>query len=275
MKNRRLGVAACASLLLFASAVLSRESGRQETARALPFTELRLELSSPKAEYVQFEPIPITLKVSNPTRQPVISHDGLNFSLPYLELHAVERDGGRRDVKHTNDHILHGLTPTVIPAGETRGGTQLLTLGLDRAFPRPGRYALQAVLSNLNPDEKIASNLLTVEIKEPRGEDAEALEFIRARANASNFFTSVYASRPETVEEFASKYADSTYGDHAVFMLGAYYFYQEDYERALAEFVKLAGRKDFARARAVSWHIEEIRGKLGRGPGSARPSSPR
>ena len=245
--------------------VYAPSSAQQEAGgQALPFNDLTLEMSTTKVHFVHLEPIPITLRLANRTAEPILGHNVLRWGTPYVELYVVGSDGGRRKVPLTNASINIGGNSLTIQPGQSYEATQLLRLGLGETFPQPGQYTLQAMIYGLNPSEKVDSNLLTIDIKEPHGKDAEAAEFIRNKANTPDFFNSVYSSKPKVVEEFISKYADTVFGDYAVLMLGEYYFVKGDFEKALKHFLKLADKKDFAFADKVKEYIEKVMEKLDR-----------
>ncbi len=259
-------------ITIFVAAVVlitvSTKTQSQQPHRALTdtpgFTDLTLELDTHKQRFVQFEPIPITLRISNKTAKQLVGHNAIIFGSPYLNLYMLEENGQRRRMKHlTVESVLLGVNPITFEPDDSYSRTHLLTLSLGENFPQAGDYRIQGELSDLNSQEKITSNVVKIKISAPAGLDYAALDFLKNNVNASNFFTGVYRSNPGTVREFISRYEHSVYGDHAVFMLGEYYLANKDYEKALEQFSKLADKQDFVLAEKVSEHIKKIKENLG------------
>lgn len=265
MKEKNLSAACSAALLaaVFAFNVFTTVASKGAPPQASSFSDLTLKISTPKEDFLQLEPIPVTLELSNETGHAVVGHTALDFSLNHVKL-FVRRNGGRaREVKelsHSRERVI--VSPRELAPGERHESRQMLTLNMDEIFPEPGAYEIQAVLYDAAWRDEVKSNVAAVKIIRPEGKDRSAFEFIRSRPSSPFFFSALEISgdseAAKTLEEFEAGFGASTYGKYASFKLGEFYFHRKEYAKAKAHFDRLADKKDFTLADRVS----EYRGRL-------------
>jgi hypothetical protein len=233
------------------------------------FSKLKLEISSTKKEFLQLEPIPIVLTLSNKTPQRIVGHSAINISQNYVKLFVSQNGGAMQEIETlTLNRKLVVAMPKEIGPGEHYQSKQLLTLNLDGIFPHPGTYQIQAVLMDTDGKKKIKSDQLNIRIVEPQGLDNQAFEYIKSQGESSNFFYGVdlpgSKNTPELMEAFSSQFAESVYGDYAAFILGEFYFYKEEFEKASKKFDKVAKKQDFVFADKAKDYLAKAREKLGK-----------
>ncbi|HUT30346.1 MAG TPA: hypothetical protein VMX13_11195 [Sedimentisphaerales bacterium] len=110
-------------------------------------------------------------------------------------------------------------------------------------FETPGLYRLKAILTDMKGQNPIESNTLTIEIKEPRGEDAAAYELLKALKGMSDRnvsyggflmrdFGRQYHPRWEAFidkqEELLSRFPKRQYARYAEYSLGLTYSRRDD-----------------------------------------------
>ena len=230
--------------------------------QSVGFSDLTLEAFTTKQKFIQLEPIPITLELSNKTAEPVVTQTSLNFDGNLVQLFVENSLNEQQEIGLSSVRVLMSIDPiTIQPGGKYRGRQQLLVLALDRAFPQPGHYYLQFVLKDRMSEEVVKSDRLEIEIKRPEGLDLEAFNFIKSKGKQSNFFNSVTVSTPNTVEEFVARYGESVYGDYATFMLGQFYFIKQEFEKAKGQLEKVSTKAKFFFADEASNYLDKIKKK--------------
>jgi hypothetical protein len=221
------------------------------------FSDLTLELTAPKQNLVQLEPIPIILTLRNKTAYSIISQTTLDFAAGRVQLFIIEDN--REPVRIQNISPIAKFVvvdPGPIRPGERRQTKELLNIALDKVFPQPGSYQIQAVLRDDREKQQIKSNLLTLRVLEPTGLDMQAFDYLKHRTNPSYFFSGLEAEKTESqLLEFVSNFRDSSYGDHAAFLLSHLYFARKDHQRLIEQ---LNGfRSDFIHADRVLYYLIE------------------
>jgi hypothetical protein len=253
-------------LLLAVSASLSVIGKHQDTPReAFKFADLTLTIATSKTDFVPLEPIPIILTLSNNTAQPILGHGALEFSRDYVDLFVGRSADDMQLFRNLSTVQVDGIIkPRRINPGESQQSLQMLTIKLDKMFPQPGTYRIQAVLHNIGRKEEVRSSLLSVRILSPKGRDLQAYEYLKSKAHASLFFSGLDNSGKgtEALEEFVAKFGDSAYGDHAAYLLGITYFYKKEYQKAKEQFSKLSAKSNFVFAKEASTFLDQTNSKL-------------
>ena len=263
MKSRlTLTVFAAAMMLITVSA---GSQSAQRSANDTPgFTELTLELDTHKQRFVQFEPIPIVMRISNKTTKDVVGHNALIFGTPYLNLFMIGEDGRKHRIPPpTSMTVCCGANPLPFEPGDSYSRAHLWIVSLGETFPQEGEYRIQVELSDLNSREKISSNVVKLKIDAPTGLDSEAVEFLKHNADISNFLNGGFPTKQDTLKEFVARYGESVYGDYATFILAGRYLAAQEYDKALEHFTKLADKRDFFYADRVKEHLKVVKDKLG------------
>lgn len=233
------------------------------TAQRSDFAKLSLRISSTKGLLAELEPIPIILNLRNESNEKAVGHSALELSDNFVKLFIIEEGGAAREIQDLSPITANTVAaPREIGPGESVEAKQALAFHLDKTFPRPGNYRIQAVLYDAKWSNKIQSNILPIHIVEPEGQDFEALNYIRSIGAASYFFSGVGFSdehqQREALEDFTARFGDTLYGDYVVFLLGERYFYNNENARAKLYLDRLAGKPDFIFANKVADYRKKL-----------------
>jgi len=226
------------------------------------FSDLRLEVKPQKNNYLPFEPILFSYKISNSTSLPIKGFKVMSFRNSSTNL-IIENIGQPRIIYQLSGWHS-GSRLYLIQPNEMVEGQELLEFRLSDIFPEYGNYKLTFNIIGNENGEMISSNKIDITIQKPTGIDMEALAFIQKtqRSRFLGIFQDWVDFREKEpaklLEEFVEKYSESVYGDYAVFYLGNYYKYQKKYDLAIKEFNKLKDKKDFAYSDKVESSLSEI-----------------
>jgi hypothetical protein len=232
------------------------ESAAQDTG----FTKLTLTMTTSKAKYVELEPIPIVLTLKNETSEPLMGHTVLEFTSGYVQLY-VAREHGPQQIKLSLGKKLTKPQPRELKPGEIAEVMDTLNLKLDEVFPKPGTYQLQARLLSSDGKETISSKSVELEIAQPEGMDAQALEYIRADEPGYFFTGSGVMWKPEKLqrlENFVAMFGETAYGNDAALLLGQVHTAKREYDKARKLFEKLSKKSDVAIAKKASEYLKRI-----------------
>lgn len=101
-------------------------------------------------------------------------------------------------------------------------------------FPHAGDYKIQFVLRG------IASKLIDIKIENPIGLNKDAFNFLNQHeGNVSFDWVWKEKNGIALLETFVDKYGDSVYGETAIQILGIYYFFCDEHDKAQAAFEKI------------------------------------
>ena len=233
------------------------QSAPQDTG----FTKLTFTMKTSKAKYVELEPIPIVLTLKNETNEPLPGHTVLEFTSGYVQVY-VAREHGPQQIKLSLGKKLTKPQPRELKLGETAEVMDTLNLKLDEVFPKPGTYQLQARLLSSDGKETISSKPVEVEIVQPEGMDAQALEYIRATDEPGYFFTgsglTVKPEKLQKLENFVAIFGETAYGNDATFLLGQVHTARREYAKARKLFEKLSNKSDSPIASKASEYLKRI-----------------
>lgn len=226
------------------------------------FQDLTLTVATPRTRYVELEPIPIVVTLKNETEMSIVGHGALGFDSGYLRLYVTRNDGpheiGQLSI---SQKLVEAQTHEFKPGDEVKR-MERLNIRLNEVFPVPGTYELTARLSSGDGKETISSKPILVEIAEPIGLDAQALEFIRANDEPAFFFTGARViNQPknlQTLEHFVVVFGQSAYGDEASLLLAKAQFAQGENQRARAQFERLSKKTDFAFAGEAAEYLKRV-----------------
>jgi hypothetical protein len=240
---------------------------QDRSQQATGFSNLTLDITTTKEAFLQLEPIPIILTLSNKKSHAITGHSALNFSDGRIELFVSRVDGEKIKIQNLSPEKAHvRVGPISIEPGETHQSKQLVAMDLDKIFPEPGSYQIEAVLHGIDWEEETKSNPLTIQINQPDGVDSQAFDYIRSEGNPSLFFTGIEMGGSKkaqiALERFVSNFDKSAYGDYASFLLGKFYFYGKEYEKAKMHLDKLAKKTKFIFAEAALDYLDKTNKKL-------------
>ena len=224
------------------------------------FEKFTLTLATPKSKYVELEPIPIILTLKNETDKPLVGHTVFMFGGGYVRLYVI-RDDGRHEVKPlTLRRALISAKPREFVPAQEASDTELLDVALNKLFPKPGKYQLQAKM--MSRTGSVWSKPVDIEVVEAEGDDAEALRFIRATKKPEYFFTGAdlvgNSANAERLKTFVAVYGDTVYGDYATHMLAQLYHAKREYESARPLLEMLSKKKDYAFAADAAQYLQQM-----------------
>lgn len=248
-------------LLLAAVLIVGLDSARLSAQPSGRFQDFSLVLETPQSRYLELQPIPLVVTLKNDTQVPLTGHTVLSFGASFLHLY-IDRDDGPQEIPVSTMILDVYGKPRVFQPGDQIKETAGFNLRLDKVFPKPGTYRLHVRLISLDGKDSVSSKPVELEIVEPDGLDAHALQFIRDHSDPGYFFTGIRAVRnPEqqqVLENFVAVYGDSTYGDDASLVLGELQFATRDYQKARTTFEKLSKKPNYAYVATVTEFLRMI-----------------
>jgi hypothetical protein len=231
------------------------------------FSELTLTTQIVKERFVELEPIPLTLLLRNNTPKPIAGHTALGPQ-GYLDVIVYTSHGKAIKAELSRVRSYTVISPRTIMPQESHRSRQLLRLDLDKVFPKPGRYEIEAVLHDIDWKEEIKAQPITISIEPPpTDDDRAALDYIRLHGGGDVFFNgrnTPARSLPDTLlRAWLDKFGETRYGVYVHFALGEWYFSREDYESAMREFDRSANDEEFIFADKSLSYLSQCAMKLG------------
>lgn len=248
-------------LLLSALFIVALYSPGRSASISGQFQDFTLTLATPKAQYLELQPIPLVITLKNETEAPLVGHNALEFGSGFLQLY-VDRGDGPQEIGVSPFTKTIFAPPRELKPGEEVQKLERLSFKLNKVLPQPGTYRLHVRLNSHDGKESVSSKVIEVEIVEPDGLDAHALQFIREHGDPAYFFTGLQAVKKaeklQVLENFLAVYGETTYADEVSFALGEVQFAKRDYQKARKLFEKLSKKSDYAFAGEVSEYLELI-----------------
>lgn len=232
------------------------------TPKVRPFTDLTFEIASPTQTLLPLQPVPIMLKLSNQTEEPVMGYKSVSFRGSPVSLY-VRKNGSKERLPIsplTTISGLYGLKNIVVPPGDSYEAKEWIILNLNKYLPEPGIYELQAILANDDGTQTIESNVISIEIQEPNGANRNAYNLIKNSSFQEHLFSDMeFEKKKNVLERIANQYSNSSYAQNAYFVLGERHFIRRQYAQALAYFVRLENDNGFFFADKVRNYLAVIR----------------
>ncbi len=227
-----------------------------------PFTDLTLEIALPEQTLLSLQPIPIIIKQSNKTNQPAMGYKSIHFGLSPIRLYA-KKNGSNVKVSIGNQSPVSTFsffTNVQIAPGESSETKGLITIGLNKYFPEPGIYEIQAALGDAERTEYIESNKVTIEIKMPTGLNLATYNLIKNSALQDFMFSGVNNERAENIlKTITTMHPNTPYAKNSAFLLGETYYNLRQYPQALINLIRLENDSNFIFAEKVKNYLAEIR----------------
>lgn len=251
-------------LVFLQSVVVSAQTNlvEQSNTEVRPFTDMTLEIAVPERTVLSLQPIPIVIKQSNKTNQPVMGYKGIKFGFTPFRLYARKIGSNEKVAIGRQSALAHYavFTNVKLTPGESYETKGWITIGLHKYFPEPGTYELQAGLTSDDGSQYIESNKLTVEIKMPTGADRNAYNLIKNSSLEDFLFSGMkFDKAKDILETLTVMHANTPYAKSASFLLGETHFNQKQYQQALKNLIRLENDRDFIFADKVKNYLEEIR----------------
>lgn len=229
---------------------------------------LNLELSSVQNSYLLLEPIPFNFNLSNKNTVP-IKWNGLPALGHDLSLLTRAENGGEfRCCARADFADIIPDTEVMQPSENKRTSSLIGDFVAERLFPRAGRYELQVEFKYLDfsfgyrLEQKILSNPITIEIREPSGNDRRAYDYlkntyqpVRRGGNAEE--------KTRMQQYFVHNFRDTVYWKYITFELAEQYAFQNEHAKAEQEYFKLIDL-DFYYSKKVKSELARLAVKLGR-----------
>lgn len=226
-----------------------------------PFTDLTLELSSPAETLLPLKPIPVIIKQSNRTNQPILGYNSLSFR-SYLSLY-VQKVGSDDKTQISPLTTLSGLVGNIdseVLPGSSCEAKEWISLAVRRYFPEAGTYELQARLVNGEGTQVIESNRITIEIQEPTGRNREVYNLIRNSPTVDYLFTDAeFDKHKNLLETIATRFQNSDYAKSVFYVLGERHYVRNQHQQALVYFLRLENDNGFVFAEKVRKYLASIR----------------
>lgn len=269
MKSWRTNLLAYPALLLFLGA--ATVMGQSPESR---FETLTLTIGVPDQGFLPLEPVPIKLQLLNGTDRDVMGHTAIDLTAGRIRL-VIQPEGAPAyevDDLSTFKALVLFKQPTIIKPGQKAEIKELLDFNLDKMFPRPGRYTVQAVLSGVDPREQVTSNVVSLQLREPSGVEQAAHAFIHGSGAASYIFTGVVDDRLQVqLEELVLTFGDTVYADYGNLVLGTWNAGKGDYRTARHYLSRVTKKRDFPLTDCVpkflSWMQRKESGDIPSGSG--------
>lgn len=227
---------------------------------------LTLAVSTLKNDYLQIEPIPLSITLSNRTNQP-IPWKGILIIGPNVNL--LTRNAGGEEFKFVGSKYATGLfgsASRTMQSGEQVQQNVLLDRALSELlFPHPGHYDLQVEFVYGTGAEgkqqiKIVSNSISIDISEPQGLERQAYEYIKGPLTLAEKQTDVQVIA-QRKQEFVDRYRNSVYAKYISFRLAFTYKVLGEDEKALRELCKISN-ENFYYSKDVQRDVYQIEEKL-------------
>lgn len=251
--------------------------------------ELRIELNN--EGFLIGEPIVVTTKIVNTGSGAIRIYPSLNPGEGYLRFKVTSPDGTSEWYRPSTliDVIYSGKGRELLPGQHCYGRWNLVS-GCRRGHytaPTPGKYKLQAFYrSPIGHEEvfrgKLESNVVELQVVQPTGNDADALDLFRE----SNRFTQFgeagdiypYGAK-NALEQLVTLYPNSVYAKYARYYIAMTYVtgiwdqpctttgatVTHHWDRALEHFETLVeNHRDFAYAEETQFFMGKCYYKLGK-----------
>lgn len=230
MRRHRAAFGAIAALVLLGLAGTMWLVGPLVRGQVGP---LEFTLEAKKAELLLGEPLEVLLRLTNTSQEGVTSDFGLAFLDGRVNVEvAPEGEDFKPYVSMAlalSHDMLTGVTPVTLKPGESLEATDFISYDkqtADLAFPEAGSYQVRVELVYDFGQQLLESAPVTVSVKGPANEDAQALEFIQQNSLQS-FLTPEASLFPNALEalpllqQFLEKFPNSTYAFYATQALGS------------------------------------------------------
>lgn len=269
MKNKTLVASTLAilSFAIFVSIVLALQVIPTTVVQAQNENSgLSFDVHTQKDEYVQFEPIPLTLRVVNPSSAPIIWKAFLNIG-PSVNLLVEDETGTRTKWEGSKlATVLVGSVPQTLQSGAEYETETILDANLvEKIFSKPGRYTVRIELKydRLSPEiqqKMVLSNTVSINIAEPRGINRQAYAYYKERIKLPAKNLSDHQLL-ELKQDFVNQFPNSVYAKYVAIELAAVYQALGEDEKALRELCRVS-KENFYYTKQVQKNLQKVDDKL-------------
>lgn len=243
-----------AAFVVFGVAIVTNlEINQNVNAHRIDTPNLVLALSTLKSSYLQLETVPLTLKLSNQTSEPVKWQGILTLGAD-MDLLVQPPSGEEKIIEGVTVNIaaLASAPITLNPRQEIESKVVIDGVSFfERAFPSPGNYQVRVRFSYEKIDgekssrETVLSNPVTINIATPQGVDLRAYNYLqntleqarRARVSSEELIT--------LQKNFVETYSGSVYAKRQIWNLAITYKALGEDLKAMRELCKLSNDNTF------------------------------
>jgi hypothetical protein len=225
--------------------------------------EFTVTLTTPKANYILGEPIPLTFTLENKTSEPLVLRSSPSFHYENLRVLIEKSTGKPIDTSNLwRAEVPRPFGEHQIPPGRVMTDRKMISEHLREVLSEPGDFRIRATFKN--GEATLASEWVTFTISQPTGRDAEAYAYIQGvRDSLPKGFP---FNRLEDNQAFLDLFPDTTYADYVRYSLGMFYVSNSDEKARGYEMLRqLETKADF-------FYADKVKAQLG--GGATKPKSP-
>jgi hypothetical protein len=226
--------------------------------------ELSFAAETSKTEYLKAEPIQMTLSLTNQTNEPIAWRGILMIG---RDIDIVSRSSTGQEYRWGGKQAI-GLfkvsLKTMLPGAKARANVVIQTSIVEELFPVAGTYQVRLDFtygtSASWQDTRTVSSTFALEIKEPKGIDQQAYEFMMGPLKDARRQSDIKVVA-KTQQEFLDRFRNSAYSKYVGIDLARSYYSLGENVKALTELCK-APKDKFYLSTEVQDRIFEIGEKL-------------
>jgi hypothetical protein len=228
--------------------------------------QLSLEISTPRFNYVQLEPVVIDLKLSNQATVP-LTWNGL-FQIGGENTNLLIRAENGNEVRWKGNSNIDIVMDTEVMQPGMKKEVQNLLPGdfIERRFPYTGRYQLRIEFNyldfsyNKRKNITVVSNPITIDIVKPKDKDCNAYDYLK-QIYYPVFTSGTITEKMRVGQYFLDNFSSNSYEKYIAFDLANRYFETKEYEKAEEVFFQISD-VDFYYSKQVEKRLEELARKL-------------
>jgi tetratricopeptide (TPR) repeat protein len=219
---------------------------------------LRIEISAPKERFVQAEPVPIRVEITNHSEKDVEVVSNLRPEYLILRFRVTDPEGRSWIPEPSAEYMIEGYEKMTLSSGDKLVWAALLPFGADRSvFNKIGKYKVEALYDPEGRNKPLSSEPITITVVKPDGVDRQAQGLFMGREQGE--LASGRGASQTAVESFyriLREYPRSRFAPYAAYYLGSYHLGQRERKEALELFERiLRDYKDFALSANVRYEL--------------------
>ncbi len=220
---------------------------------SLGSAELILSVSSPQTKILAVEPFFLDLMIQNTDEKKSEEiNPALALEYDYLKIWVAYEKEDFQEYRHGS--VVDAVLPVLSLQPKKVLREQVILLYNDHSqsliFERPGSYRVKASFWHALAGKNLESNVISVDVVEPRGKDKKALDLFKGVKQSQlvifNYYDKEAAGK---FEKIVRSYSKSPYAMYAAWALGKMYFEQtrremvtqdnKGFDKALNYFLKI------------------------------------
>lgn len=246
-------------ILLMVSSIAFTQTSDSDIKRNSGFKKLSFEFELNKNNYLPFEPLFVKFRLSNQTKTPLAAdrpqflHDSV---LKVMNFRGESKEITNLTLTSSGGPLLPGPIPILQPLQSYEEEEKVPVISSD-VFAEPGKYQIQFLICG------IESNVIEITVNKPLGIDKEAFDFLNKHGK-DVWFGNIFLEKDglALMEIFVNRYAQSGYGELAIYQLGLRYFYTDQLDPAQREFEKIKTSSNKLIAETAKKSLADIEKRL-------------